>query len=262
MRTLMHAAVVSGLLYGVHSANAATAEGRWAVTLLAEPALVPRGVIHGDSTGQIADLGSLNSSLAGVSAATALNRIHFRDALAVSPGVSLELGYAATDDLVPYAQLRFSRLRGRDDSAGTITAENQLLPTNITANFNDWKSVELNVGAKYYIVDGVRMRPYFGAYVGANRSDSLSTDISGAGLQVDLGSKVLLPGATRFDAGFSSGVSCAIAPSTDILFQVGGDYVDAQRSQSAAFAPLGVGSVTVGDRRWALSAVAGISYSF
>jgi hypothetical protein len=238
-------------------------EGQWVTTFTAGTSLIPHGTFQEGALGELPDLGAIDAPLAGEPGKVAIDHLSFHDAFRLGPQFGIETGYVTDSNLEPFMRLSYSQLRGRTARIGTMTAPALASPAAISADFGDADSWALNVGARYFLTDATAaVRPFVSGFVGADRTDALHAHFAVKDLEADLGREVLLPRETRFDAGIEGGVSFQLANQAELSFSVGADYVNARQTQSAAFAPLGVDSVTLTDQRWSIPIDVGLSYRF
>jgi hypothetical protein len=250
-------------LGATHAAAAADYnEGQWVTTFTAGTALMPHGTFQAGAAGAVADLGSLNATLAGESAAVAVDRLSLHDAFRIGPSLGVETGYMSDSNLEPFVRLDYSQLGGRTTRIGQMTSSALASPAAITANFGDLDSWALNAGARYFFVNSGALRPFLAGYVGADRSDALYTHVAVNGVQSDMGRELLLPRETRFDAGVETGMNYQVSDQAAVRFSVGANYVQPRHEESSAFESLGLGPVGIADQRWSIPIDLGLTYQF
>jgi hypothetical protein len=66
----------------------------------------------------------------------------------------------------------------------------------------------------------------------------------------------------RFDAGLEGGVNFQLASNADLRLPIGANYVDARKTTTQAFAPLGVDAVQMTEQRWSVPIDLGVNYRF
>jgi hypothetical protein len=98
--------------------------------------------------------------------------------------------------------------------------------------------------------------------VGADRVDALHARLGISGGQQAVEREEFLPQQTRFDAGVEGGMAWQISNLADLSLSLGAQYVDARRSQTNAFAPLGIDEVSFSDQRWSVPIDLGLNYRF
>lgn len=249
-------------LGSMHSAFAADYDqGQWVTSFLAGTQVLGHGTVMTGRSGTAADLGNVAPDLAGTSGTTSLAHLSLHDAYRAGPSVGIETGYFATENLEPFVRLQYSRLYGRDRQIGELTSPGLDAPAGVRANFDDQNSVALDVGLRVF---GDRMgpaRPYFGGYVGADRTQAMKANIAINNVG-GLGQEELLPRKTRFNAGVEGGVDFQMTDQADFHVGVGAEYVNARHESSDAFSALGIDDVQLTDRRWSFPVDVGVSYRF
>ena len=236
-------------------------EGQWVTTFIGGASFIPRGTLQSEATGNIANLGTIDTTHAGDSATTTLDRLTFHDAFHVGPSFGIETGYMADSNIEPFVRLQYSQLNGRTDRIGELTSPGLTTPAGVTANFDDVKSWALNIGTRYFLADAGPVRPFVAGFIGADRTDAMRARFT-VDDPVDLGREVLLPRATRFDGGVEGGVNFQLADQADLRLSVGADYVAARHERTDAFAPLGVDALKVTDQRWSIPIDLGMNFRF
>jgi hypothetical protein len=243
-----------------HSALADAKQGAFETTVSAQARFSSHDAVQADGVGQIADLGVLNAALAGNPATTTLRRARFDDLLSPGAGLGIEVAYAAGENFDPYLKLAYGELRGRNATLADLSSPGLAGPNALNASVGDWRSTDLDVGARYYLTEAGPLRPFVEGFVGANHSNALRASFSASAAGVDLGANTLLPSATRFSTGLSAGASYHFAAGSDFRFKLGADYIAAQRYQSAAYSSLGLSAVSMGGRQLNMAAELGLSY--
>lgn len=248
------------------ASRAATAadydEGQWITTFTAGAGLITNSTFQEPATGTLADMGSLDGTLAGQSATTRLDSLSFRDAFSVGPSLGLEAGYLSSSGVEPYIRLDRSQLRGRNVRIGEMSSDALTSPAAITANFDDMDSWGLDLGTRYFFNEGGAVRPYLAGYVGAERSDPLYAHYAVSGLTTDSGRQTLLPRETLFNAGIETGLNYQVSDQAAVRFSVGADYTPPRHEDSTAFEPLGLGPVRIADQSWSVPIDLGLTYRF
>jgi hypothetical protein len=262
MRQQIFWSVAFAALASSSAARAATGdEGHWVTTFTGGTDLIAHGTLQEHAVGSLADLGSLDPANAGDPATTSLRSLSMHDAFRLGPAMGLELGYMTDANLEPFVKLEYSQLRGRDERIGELTSPTMLTPAGINGNFDDMNSWALNFGTRYFWNNGGTVRAYLAGFMGADRTQAMRAHLSVDGM-ANLGSEELLPEQTRFDAGLEGGVNFQLANNADFRVSVGANYVDARKTTTDAFAPLGVSSVQMTEQRWSVPVDVGVNYRF
>jgi hypothetical protein len=247
-------------LGGAGAASAAD-QGQWVTTFLAGSNLMQSGSYNAHATGTVADLGTIDPSLAGVSGESRIDGLQFRDAFRLGPSFSIETGYMAQSNFEPFARLTYSQLDGRGQEIGFVSSPSLDAPLPIHANIGDMDTWALNLGTRYFLTDSGAARTYLAGYVGADRTDALHARFHIAGLP-DSASEEILPQTTRLDAGVEGGVAWQVSDTTDVSLSLGAQYLDARSETTNAFAPVGVEDVRFTDPRWSFPVNFGVNFKF
>jgi hypothetical protein len=260
---LSKASIIPVALVALGGAGAASAadEGQWVTTFLAGSQMLENGSFNPHTTRDVADLGTIDPSLSGMSGQAHVDSLQFRDAFRIGPSFSIETGYMAQSNIEPFARLSYSQLDGRNDEIGFLESPGLDSPVPVHANMSDMDTWALNLGTRYFLTDSGTARTYFAGYVGADRTDALHAHIHVAGLP-DSSSEEILPQATRFDAGVEGGVAWQVSNNADLSLSVGAQYVDARSEDTNAFAPIGVEDVRFTDPRWSFPVNFGVNFKF
>jgi len=262
MKVRFPALLTLASLGAIRAAFADPQEGRWSTTILAGAEFVPRSEFQGPDNGQLIDLGALDPALLGSTGTTSVDRLSYRDAFRTGGALGFETSYDSSANLESYFRLGFDELRGRGLQLGDISSSAFSSPAPLDANFNDLKSVDFTLGERYYFLDSGSFRPFVSGFVGADHTDALRARFTSTPLQFDSGSALLLPSATRFDAGLEGGASYGCTDRTALQFKLGLDYVTARHADSAALAPLGLSELSLREPRWSVPAEVGVTYRF
>jgi hypothetical protein len=247
-------------LGGAGAASAAD-EGQWVTTFLAGSNLMETGSFNPHVTQPVADLGTIDPSLAGEAGTTRIDRLEFRDAFRIGPAFSIETGYMAQSNFEPFARLTYSQLDGRGQEIGFVSSPALDSPLAIHANMGDMDTWALNLGTRYFLTDNGAARTYLAGYVGADRTDALRARFHIAGLP-DSASEEILPETTRLDAGVEGGVAWQLSNNADLSLSLGAQYLDARSETTDAFAPVGVEDVRFTDPRWSFPVNFGVNFKF
>jgi hypothetical protein len=237
-------------------------DGQWITTFRAGGNLISQDTFSSQITGNAVDLGSVDASLAGIPATTTLYHLQFNDAFDAGPSFGIETGYMAQSNLEPFARLSYSQMQGRTGLIGQISSPALASPAMIEANFGDMDSWSLNLGTRYFLADTGTFRTFVAGYVGADRVDALHAQLGISGGQQAVEREEFLPQQTRFDAGVEGGMAWQISNQADLSLSLGAQYLDARRSQTNAFAPLGIDEVSFSDQRWSVPIDLGLNYRF
>lgn len=225
-------------------------EGQWVTTFLAGGTLVPQGSFSPQRRADVDGLGT-----------TTIDHLQFRDAFRAGPSFGIETGYMMESSVEPFLRLSYSQMQGRSTTVGNITSPALDTPGEISANFDDMDSWALNLGTRYFLSDNGTVRTYVAGYLGADRMDALRARVGFTGLPTE-SREIFMPEQTRFDAGVEGGVSWQLSDQADLRLSLGAQYVDARRTQSNAFAPVGVNEVSFTEPRWSVPVDLGVNFRF
>lgn len=224
-------------------------EGQWVTTFMAGSELIPTDSISPHVRTNVGDAG-----------VATLDNVQVKDAFRSGPSFGIETGYMTQSNVEPFVRLSYSKLEGRDASIGSIEAPGLDTAAAIGANFDDMKSWALNVGTRYFLSDSGTVRSYVAGYLGADRMDAMTADISIAGAPVSR--EEFLPSATRLDAGVEGGLAWALSDQADLGLSIGAQYVDARKEMTNAFAPIGLDQVRFEDPHWSIPVNLGVNFRF
>jgi hypothetical protein len=224
-------------------------EGQWVTTFMAGSQLIPDETITPE----------VRTDVSGA-AISQLDSLRVNDAFRSGPSFGIETGYMTQSNLEPFVRLSYSKLEGRNTSVGSIESTDLSTSAPIGANFDDMKSWSLNVGTRYFLSDSGTLRTYVAGYLGADRMDAMTADLSIAGAPA--AREEFLPQATRFDAGVEGGLAWALSDQADLGLSIGAQYVDARKEMSNAFAPIGLDQVRFEDPRWSIPVNLGVNFRF
>lgn len=254
--------VALAALGGTQLASASTYdEGQWITTFSAGSNLVSQGTFTSRAGVNVADLGSINPTLAGESGNVTIDHLQFNDAFRAGPSFGIETGFMADSNIEPFVRLNYSQMRGRNNEIGFIGSTALDSPVPIRANFGDMDSWALDLGTRYFLSDTGTFRTYVAGYLGADRIDALHAHYSVSGMAASPREE-LLPQVTRFDAGLEGGVAWQVSDTADMSLSIGAQYVDARQERTDAFAPLGLDDVRLTDQRWSLPINLGVNFKF
>jgi hypothetical protein len=224
-------------------------EGQWVTTFMAGSELIPDETITPH----------VRTDVSGV-AISELDSLRVNDAFRSGPAFGIETGYMTQSNVEPFVRLSYSKLEGRNASIGSIDSTDLSTSAAIGANFDDMKSWALNLGTRYFLSDSGTVRTYVAGYLGADRMDAMTADLSIAGAPVSR--EEFLPRATRFDAGVEGGLAWALSDQADLGLSIGAQYVDARKETTNAFAPIGIDQVKFEDPRWSIPVNLGVNFRF
>ena len=247
-------------LGGAGAASAAD-QGQWVTTFLAGSNLLENGTFNPHVTRDVANLGTIDPTLTGLSGESHIDGLQFRDAFRIGPSFSIETGYMAQSNFEPFARLSYSQLSGRNQEIGFLESPTLDSPVAIRANIGDMDTWALNLGTRYFLTDSGVARTYLAGYVGADRTDALHARFHVAGLP-DSASEDILPQTTRLDAGVEGGLAWQVSNNTDVSLSVGAQYLDARSESTDAFAPVGIEDVRFTDPRWSFPVNFGVNFKF
>ena len=262
----MHKRILPSLAFmALGSASAAMAgtndEGQWVTTFTGGTDVLAHGTLQEHADGSSTSLGNLDPAHASDPATTELRSLSMHDAFRLGPSFGWELGYRADASLEPFMKIEYSQLLGRNERIGELDSPALSAPTGINSRFDDLHSWALNLGSRYFWNDAGLVRPYVAGFMGAERTQAMRAHLSVNGM-ADLGATELLPQQTRFDAGLEGGVNFQLASNADLRLSVGANYVDARKTTTEAFAPLGVDAVQMTEQRWSVPIDLGVNYRF
>jgi hypothetical protein len=236
-------------------------EGQWVTTFMAGSGLLPNGAFNPALSGNVADLGAIDPSLAGVAGTSTIDHMQFRDAFRAGPSFGIEMGYMTESNVEPFARLSYSQLRGRTKQIGNLNSTELDSEVPIAGDFGDMDSWSLNLGTRYFLSDNGTLRTYVAGYLGADRTDALHAhfDISGQPMSPR---EEILPQETRFDAGLEGGVAWQVSDNTDLSLSLGAQYIDARSERTDAFAPIGIDEVRFSEPKWSVPVNFGVNFKF
>jgi hypothetical protein len=248
------ASLLSIALVGLGAAGAASAgtydEGQWVTTFLAGGTFLPQGSFSPHVQANVDGVGT-----------TTLDHLQFRDAFKTGPSFGVEMGYMMESNVEPFVRLSYSQLQGRSTTMGNITSPAVDTAAEISANFDDMDAWQLNLGTRYFLSDSGTVRTYVAGYLGADRIDAMRTRVGFTNLP-DVTTDIFMPQQTRFDAGVEGGVTWALSNQADLRLSLGAQYVDARRTTTNAFAPVGVNEVSFTEPRWSVPVDLGVNFRF
>ena len=224
-------------------------EGQWVTTFMAGSELIPTDSISPHVRTDVGDAGIAT-----------LDNVQVKDAFRSGPSFGIETGYMTQSNLEPFVRLSYSKLEGRNADIGSLEAPGLDTAAAIGADFDDMTSWALNVGTRYFLSDSGTVRTYVAGYLGADRMDAMTADISIAGAPV--AREEFLPSATRFDAGVEGGLAWALSDQADVGLSIGAQYVDARKETTNAFAPIGLDQVRFEDPHWSVPVNLGLNFRF
>jgi len=257
------ASIIPVALAALGGAGAASAadQGAWVTSFMAGSEFLENGSLNPHVTRDVADLGTIDPSLAGMSGQARIDQLQFHDAFRVGPSFSIETGYMAESNLEPFARVSYSQLSGQNTDVGILDSPSLDSPVPIHANIDDMNSWALDLGTRYFLTDSGAARTYLAGYVGADHTEALRARISIPGMSEPT-SEEILPQATRFDAGVEGGVAWQVSDNADLSLSLGAQYVDARSEATNAFAPFGVEDVRFTDPRWSFPVNVGVNFKF
>jgi hypothetical protein len=257
------ASIVPVALVALGGAGAASAadQGQWVTSFMAGSEFLENGSFNPHATRDIADLGTIDPSLAGMSGQARVDQLRFRDAFRSGPSFSIETGYMAQSNLEPFARLSYSQWNGRNQEIGILDSASLDTPVPIRANIGDMNTWRLDLGTRDFLTDSGAARTYLAGYVGADRTDALHARIHVAGMP-EMASEDILPQTTRFDAGVEGGVAWQVSDNADLSLSLGAQYLDARSEDTNAFASVGVQDVRFTDPRWSFPVNFGVNFKF
>lgn len=235
-------------------------EGQWVTTFMAGSSFVEDGSFNPHVSRSIADLGTIDPTLSGVSGISSIDHLQFKDAFRPGPSFGVETGYMVQSNIEPFARFSYSQMRGRDQEIGFLTAPG-LDTTPLRGNFDDMTSWALDFGTRYFLSDTGTMRTYVAGYLGATRTDALHAHLQVAGMPFSP-SEDILPQKTQFDAGVEGGLAWQVSDNAGVTLSVGAQYLDARSEDTDAFVPLGINEVRFTDPRWSFPVNLGLNFHF
>ena len=257
------ASIIPVALVALGGAGAASAadQGQWVTSFMAGSEFLENGSFNPHATRDIADLGTIDPSLAGLSGQARVDQLQFRDAFRVGPSFSLEAGYMAQPNLEPFARLSYSQLNGRNQEVGVLEPAGVNASVPLRANIGDMNTWALDLGTRYFLTDSGTARTYLAGYVGAERTDALHARLR-VGDMPEMASEDILPQTTRLDAGVEGGVAWQVSDNADLSLSLGAQYLDARSEDTNAFASAGVQDVRFTDPRWSFPVNFGVNFKF
>jgi hypothetical protein len=249
-------------LCATYTATAAVGDGRWTTTIWAGPLFTPQRTMQPGASGAIENIGSLDSTLAGDSGTTTVDRLSFRDVFRTGEALGAELAYRSGGNFEPFARLSFTRLGGKSVRVGELTSEALTAAAPVNVNFDEAKSAAITLGGRYFFAESGALHPFVTAFVGADHMDAVHADVAVVQLESRFDRQNVLPNTTRFQAGAEAGVSYQLGNSADLRFAIGAERVSAQRFDSKFLEPLGIDAIRISERRWSIPAEIGLNYRF
>ena len=243
-------------------AVAQPAEGSWETTVSAGIDGIPRETLLKPDITPIADLGTVDPVLAGDPGTLTFEHLAFHDALHVGPQFALESGYWASQNFEPFVRFDYAKLHGETLDMGTVSSPALTTAAPIRADFDNRDAESLALGSRYFFTSAETFRPYVTGFIGLTHQDALRANLGATGIGLASESAVLLPSATKFDAGVEAGLSYAMTDRADLRVSAGAQYLAGGNRRSTAFERFGLGPVDLGAPHWSVPLNIGVSYQF
>jgi hypothetical protein len=234
-------------------------QGQWITTLTGGASFTSRDTLQSPALGQV-DAGRYDPALSGVPAMASLQHIDFKDAFDTGKSFGFETGYLLMNDLEPFVRLQRVQFDGKDLRIGSIELPDRRAP--VTADFDDLKSWNLDLGMRYFFVDTGRLRAFVDGYAGADRTDALDAHVRIAGIPAATRDERYLPQRTKLDTGIDGGVSMQVSNAADLSLSVGAQYVAGRQMDSPAAESLGAAAAAVHDEHWSWPVNLAVSFHF
>lgn len=243
-------------------AMAQPAEGSWETTFSAGIDGIPRETLLRPDTTPIADLGMVDPVLTGHPGTLTFEHLAFHDALRIGPQFAVESGYWASHDFEPFVRFDYTQLRGKTFDIGNVSSPALTTAAPIRADFDNRDAESLALGSRYFFTSSETFRPYVTGFIGLTHQNALRADLGASGIGLASESAVLLPSATKFDAGAETGLSYAMTDRADLRISAGAQYLAGSDRRSTAFERFGLGPVDLQTPHWTVPVNIGVSYNF
>jgi hypothetical protein len=257
-------AVVSVLVSPFASADGAGPnEGmwRWSVSGGVERSANTAGQAAGTSS--IADLGSLNPALAGDAGTVTMQERSLRNLFGTGWSAGAELSYGETSSLEGYGALAYSRQSGRRNVVvGQLTSPGLTTPANIVASFGELAGWSLDLGQRYYFLEGARARPYVGADVGLAHFNATRATYSAPDASVSFGEGRYFNRSNVLLGRLGAGVDVAVTPQVDLRVGADAEYRGRLTANATELTSTGLPSLGASAGHWLAPVHLDVAYHF
>ena len=245
------------------TASAADQSGAWSLSILGGDSIGESGSLRSPTQTTIADLGSLDSSLAGASGTLSLDKLKYEDLFKRRFDTGLELDYSFSDSLQTYGRFGYESLGGRTRDIGELSGDAITSPTAITARFADQDNSSLEIGSRYYWPTGTSWRPFAGVALGATHMDGMRASLTSTTAAPDLQNLRFTRSSTMFSQSLETGVEYAPSNEFGVRLSLDANHIGAPPSaDDTRLAALGFDASDDARSRWSFPLAVAASYHF
>lgn len=248
------------MLLSAGSALAGPTKGQFSVRLMAGADLPVGGALHNGASVPVANLGTLNPALNGVSGTLDVQQRGWQRFIDGGFAGNVELGYGLSDNSEVFGALRYQEAGRGGNQVGVVQvpALNAALP--ITGVFTSGEAWSGEIGYRRYF--GSVIKPYVAARAGVTFTDSLSADLAVPAAAIALNGVPFYRSSVSATGGVDLGVAIPLAKTVDFNIETGIRYTTGLRGDDAALAGLGLGALNDAGARWDVPARAGLTFRF
>ncbi len=222
--------------------------GQFAGSVSAGADFAVGGDVHGGATAQVADLGPLNPSLAGVSAELRIVARDFDEIYGEAATYAVEGAYGLNGGREIFAAIsRVEADQGRVQVGGAfVPALNQTLP--VFGTFGEYNATRIEAGVRQYYGEAA-LRPYIAGRVGVTVTDEIRATFEIPAAAIAIGNAAFYDDSTVLALGADVGVSYAVNERFSIGAEVGLRYSAGLEDNDSSIGGLGLASINdEGDR--------------
>jgi hypothetical protein len=250
-RTTASSLIAAACVAAASAAHASPFTDHASFELFAGGNVATPGSFHGEA---------LPSNAPGADGPIGFNHLDYSDAYQHRYTGGAEFDYSFDSNFAAFARAGYSQFDGRQHDIGTLFGDAGAQP--IGARFEDTKSRELDLGARYTFVSGARIRPFVGVALGATHLSATRADvdnIDGVGTtRVELGRA-----GTVFQQRVETGLQFSPMPNFDLRLTAAATHLDGgPRSDDPNLALIGLESARGDSGHWSYPAELGVVWHF
>jgi len=254
---LLAAATVATVASGAAQAEA----GRWTGRIVGGLGFGVGGNVHSGASAPVANLGTLNPGLAGVSGTLEIGSRSQHSVYGETWGVGVEIGRYLTDRGELFASVRYDNTGRGFYPVGraVVPALNASLP--IFGSFGNQENWSAELGYRQYLKTG-SVRPYVGGRAGVAFSNRVNASFTVPDAGIALNDVPFYRPSALFTGGLDAGVAFDLGRNISLIGETGVRYVSGPRGDDTALSTLGLSSITNAGDRWDIPVRIGLGFAF
>lgn len=201
------------------------------------------GDVHTGAVAPVPDLGPLNPALAGVSAELRIRSRSHEQIYGTARSLGLEVGYGLSDQSEVFLQARETSADDGRVRVGAAYVPALATELDVFGRFSGYDAYAWELGYRHFFRDGSRVRPFFGARLGATETDDIRATFEIPDAAITIPNAPFYEKDWALSGGLEAGAQISFTERFSMTVTAGINYIDDLSGDDSAIGGLGLAAI-------------------